>query len=84
MDFFSSIWNLLTSIISLFTDTIGLIIDSFVNGIQFFVSTITSIPNLVFDILDELPVFFQIGLTGVFGLLLFVIFFKLLQLIKII
>ena len=37
-----------------------------------------------FDILDELPVFFQIGLTGVFGLLLFVIFFKLLQLIKII
>ena len=76
------IGTLLTSILTLLYNVFDLLLKSFVSGIQFFSSTITTIPDLIFDLLDSLPGFFQVGFTGVFGLLLCVVFFKLFQLFK--
>lgn len=84
MGVFKMIFDLLFSIIDLLFNVFNFLLSSFVNGIRFFASTFTSIPNLVFDLFNELPDFFNIGLTGIFGLLLTVVFFKLLVLFKII
>lgn len=70
------------SLIKLFVNSLEFLFSSFINGVQFFTSTFTNIPNLIFDMFKELPSFFQIGLTGVFGLLLFVVLAKLFALIK--
>mgnify|MGYP005778201301 CR=1 FL=1 len=83
MEFFENVGELLTSIFNLILNVLDLLLSSFIDGIQFFASTFTSIPNLIIDLLDTLPGFFQVGLTGIFGLLLFVVLFKLIQLIKI-
>lgn len=84
MEVLEMIFSLLGSVIELLFNVFNFLLASFVNGIRFFASTFTSIPNLIFELLYELPDFFRIGLTGVFGLLLVVVFFKLLVLFKII
>lgn len=84
MEILEMIFTLLTSIIQLLFNVFNFLLSSFVNGISFFASTFTSIPSLVFELLYELPDFFRIGLLGVFGLLLTVVFFKLLLLFKVI
>lgn len=75
IDLFASIlkmiWNIVTNLD-----------DVFLNGIQFFVSTFTNIPNFIFDILYELPVFYRNGLIGIFGLLLFILTIKIISLLK--
>lgn len=83
MDFFTMVSELITSIFTLLYNVVKFLITHFTSGVQFFASTFTSIPNLIFDLLYELPSFFQVGLAGIFGLLLFVVFFKLFQLVKI-
>ena len=83
MEIVSKIVSFVFSILSLLYNVLVFLFDSFINGFQFFVSTFTNIPNLVFELLNELPPFFQVGLTGIFGLLLVVVFFKLYQIIKV-
>lgn len=61
-------------------DGISFLGSSFINGLQFLLSTFITIPSLVLDLFYSLPGFFQVGLSGVFSLLLCVVFFKLLAL----
>lgn len=84
MNIFSSIFDIVVSILGSLISIIEFLLVSFKNGIQFFTSTFTSIPNLLFDLFDLLPSYFQVGISGIFGLLLLVVFFKLLILFKII
>ena len=78
----STIIDFLSSILVDFVKVLGLLLESFVNGFKFFTSAMSTIPGFVVDILNSLPSFFKVGLTGVFGLLLFVVFFKLFAIIK--
>lgn len=61
---------------------IDVLLSSFINGIEFFTASMTTIPTFVIDLLNGLPSFFKVGLTGVFGLLLLVVFFKIFAIIK--
>lgn len=70
------------SVLVLIGNLLSSLLSSFSNGISFFSSTITTIPNFLFDIFKELPSFFQTGLSGILGLLLFVIVFKLIAIIR--
>lgn len=75
IDFIISIFNLLVNVV-------GFLGSSLINGLNFFISTFTAVPNLIFDILSELPSFYKIGITGVFGCLLLIVFLKLVALVK--
>lgn len=72
-----------TTFFSFLIDGISFLGGSFINGLQFMLSTFITIPSLVLDLFYSLPSFFQVGLSGVFSLLLCVVFFKLLVLFKI-
>lgn len=50
-------------------------------GINFIISTFLIVPNIVMDLLNELPTFMRQGLTGVLGGLLFVLIIKIVALI---
>lgn len=76
MDFIIFFFNFLI-------DGISFLSSSFINGLQFLLSTFITIPSLVLELFYSLPNFFQVGLSGVFSLLLCVVFFKLLVLFKI-
>lgn len=84
MSIFKTIYDLLSSVIGLLVNLANFLLTSFISGIEFFSSTFISIPNLLFDLFFELPDYFRVGLSGVFALLLVVVFFKLLILFKII
>lgn len=75
IDFIISIFNLLFNVV-------GYLGSSLLNGLNFFISTFSSIPNILFEIFYELPSFYKIGLSGVFGCLLLVVFLKLLALVR--
>lgn len=75
IEFFQSLLDLIGNVI-IFCSSI------FVNGIQFFITSFTTIPSILFDLFNALPSFYRMGITGVFGLLLFVVFGKLIALIK--
>lgn len=71
-----------SSLIELFVKSLTGLVTSFLNGVQFFFSTLSNIPLFIVDIFQELPSFFQVGLSGILGLLLFVVFMKLYALVK--
>lgn len=75
LDFFENIF-------SGFYNLINLLFSSLINGLKFFLMILTYVPNYFFDLFYDLPMFFRIGFTGVFGLLLFVLIFKLLKIIN--
>ena len=58
------------------------LINSFTDGVNFFISTFTHLPSIFYSIFLSLPEFYQIGIRGVFGLLLLVIILKIIVLIK--
>ena len=74
VDFFSygvqNLFNLVT-----------LLSSSITYGINFIISTFLIIPNVILDLLAELPTFMKQGLTGVLGGLLFVLIIKIVSLI---
>ena len=74
VDFFSygvqNLFNLVT-----------LLSSSITYGINFIISTFLIIPNVILDLLAELPTFMKQGLTGVLGGLLFVLIIKIVALI---
>lgn len=69
--FFLLIWN-----------TVVFLSDSLINGIQFLSSTLVSVPLFILELFNDLPKFVQVGVSGVFGLLLVVIILKIVALIK--
>lgn len=79
---FKDIGSFLLSLIELLYNVLVFCLDSFFNGIQFFISTFTNIPLFLFDLFKELPPFYQVGITGIFGLLMLVVFLKLVALIR--
>lgn len=60
---------------------VGVLFTSIFNGFQFFISSLSTIPNYIFDILNSLPSFFQIGLTGVFGLIIGITILKVVSIV---
>ena len=58
-----------------------LLSSSITYGINFIISTFLIVPNIVMDLLTELPTFMKQGLTGVLGGLLFVLIIKIVALI---
>lgn len=58
-----------------------LLSSSITYGINFIISTFLIVPNIVMDLLTELPTFMRQGLTGVLGGLLFVLIIKIVALI---
>ena len=77
-----SLLDFITSIFNSFINVISFLGSSLLNGLNFFITTFTSIPNILFEIFNELPSFYKVGLTGVFGCLLLVVFLKLVSLAK--
>lgn len=75
LEFIISIFNLLFNVI-------GFLGSSLINGLNFFITTFVTIPNVLFEIFNELPSFYKIGITGVFGCLLLVVFLKLIALVR--
>lgn len=69
--FLSLIWNL-----------VKILSDSIINGFQFLSSTLLSIPNFILELFTELPTFIQIGISGVFCLLICVVILKIVSLVK--
>lgn len=69
--FFLLIWN-----------TVLFLSDALINGIQFLSSTLVSVPLFILELFNDLPNFVQVGISGVFGLLLVVIILKIVALIK--
>ncbi len=75
LEFFGSLFKLLYNVLTF-------CLNSFLNGIQFFISTFTNIPLFILDLFEELPPFYRIGISGVFGLLILVVFLKIATLVK--
>lgn len=78
ISFVNVIWELLKGIF----DLVVLIFDSLTNGIAFFITTMSKLPSFLIDLFYTLPTFIRIGLGGVFGLLIFVVIFKIIVLIR--
>ena len=74
--------NFITSIFNLFVNVISFLGNSLFNGLNFFITTFTTIPNILFEIFNELPSFYKVGLSGVFGCLLLVVFLKIVSLVR--
>lgn len=79
---FRDIGSFLLSLLDLFFKVLSFCIDSFFNGAQFFISTFTNIPLFLLELFEELPSFYQVGITGIFGLLILVVFLKLILLVR--
>lgn len=74
--------DFVVSTIRLLYETISILPNLFINGLQYFVSTITTVPLFIIDLFHELPEFMQVGLSGILGLFMFIVFLKLFALLK--
>lgn len=80
--FLKDLKEFLISIFDLLFKVLSFCLESFSNGVNFFISTFTNIPLFILDLFNELPSFYRIGISGIFGLLLLVVFLKLVALVR--
>lgn len=77
IDFVSQLGSVLNGLFSLFK----LLLDSIISGFQFSFTSFSVIPQYIFDTLSSMPSFFQIGLFGVFGLVIGITILKIVSII---
>lgn len=77
-----NIGEFLLSLLDLLFSIFGFLGSSLLNGVNFFISTLTNLPLFLLDLFNELPPFYKVGISGVFGLLLLVVFLKIVSLVR--
>ncbi len=69
------------NLISLLFNVIKFLGSSLIDGLNFFISTFVTVPLYILELFNELPPIFKIGISGIFGLLLLVVFLKIVSLL---
>ena len=83
LDFLGTFADILSNFVSGLIDIFNTSISITVSGFHFITAFITEVPKLLnLGLLDSMPSFIHFGINSLFGVILFVIVFKLFQLIK--